>query len=160
MTSKISPLSFAHFHSSTALSNATMVEEFFEYPNRSLVTRPFSLAYDCSCSFANCSWILALQEERKLACSFLCQCHPALENRCDSCNLKPVWKHPGFKREVHQRYKQPWTRTSSSLKNLAGIPSAPVALDHASIVLSILKTSSTDSFLKLKWLSASWGSLL
>ncbi|CAH3018268.1 unnamed protein product [Porites evermanni] len=32
----------------------------------------------------------------------------------------------------------------------AGIPSAPVALDHASIVLSVLKTSSTDSFLKFK----------
>ena len=28
MTLKISPLSFAHFHSSTTLSNATMVEEF------------------------------------------------------------------------------------------------------------------------------------
>ena len=32
----------------------------------------------------------------------------------------------------------------------AGIPSAPVALDHASIVLSVLKTSSADSFLKFK----------
>ena len=62
---------------------------------------------------------LTLQEERKLACSFLCQCRPVLENRCDSCNLKPVWKHPGFKREVHQWCKQPWTRTSSSLKNFS-----------------------------------------
>ena len=52
-----SPLSFAHFRSSTTLINAAMAEEFFEYVNCSLVIRPFSLAYDCSCSFANCSWI-------------------------------------------------------------------------------------------------------
>ena len=39
---------------------------------------------------------------------------------------------------------------AAALRILAGIPSAPVALDHASIVLSVLKTSSTDSFLKLK----------
>ena len=107
MTSKISPLSFAHFHSSTSLSNAAMVKEFFEYPNCSFVTRPFSLAYDCSCHLQTAHGFLTLQEEQKLACSFLCQCRPVLENRCDSCNLKPVWKHPGFKREVHQWCKQP-----------------------------------------------------
>ena len=50
----ISPLSFTHYHSSTTLSSKAMVEEFFEYSNCSFVIR---LAYDCSCSFANCSWI-------------------------------------------------------------------------------------------------------
>ena len=53
----ISPLSFAYFHSSTTLSNAAMVEKFFEYANCSFVIRPFSLTYDRSGSFTDCSWI-------------------------------------------------------------------------------------------------------
>ena len=53
----ISPLSFSHFHWSTSLSIAEMVEEFLEYANCSFEIRPFSLAYDCSCSSGNCSWV-------------------------------------------------------------------------------------------------------
>lgn len=66
----ISPLSFAHFHSSTTLSNAAMVEEFFEYANCSFVISPFSPAYDRSCSFANYSWILDTtgRKETSLLC--------------------------------------------------------------------------------------------
>ena len=42
----ISPLYFAHFYSSTTLSNAAMVEELFEYANCSFVIMPFSQAYN------------------------------------------------------------------------------------------------------------------
>ena len=99
---------------------------------------------------------LTLREVLKLACSFVCQIRPALENQCDSCKFEPVWKHPDAKESfINDVDSLEQKGPAAALRILAGIPSAPVALDHASIVLSILKTSSTDSFLKLKWLSAS-----
>ena len=73
----ISPLSFAHFHSLTTSSNEAIVEGFLGicklfFSHKAIFSGIWFLAVHLQTAHG----FLTLQEERKLACSFLCQISP------------------------------------------------------------------------------------